>query len=104
MDGEAAVFIDAVAVGGTGVADGVDEGPAPAGVERRVVEAPPAPTLIEAARNADLLVVGARGRGGFAGLLLGSVSQQCVQGAACPVVIVRDGVEAGQSPAHLAQE
>lgn len=48
----------------------------------------PARALLERARNADLLVVGTRGRGGFRGLLLGSVSQQCVHHATCPVVIV----------------
>ncbi|WP_239015142.1 universal stress protein [Streptomyces sp. CdTB01] len=57
-------------------------------VERRVVESLPAQALIEAARGADLLVVGARGHGGFADLLLGSVSHQCAQHAPCPVVIV----------------
>ena len=46
--------------------------------------------LVDEAEGADLLVVGSRGHGGFAGLLLGSVSQQCAQHASCPVVIIRD--------------
>jgi nucleotide-binding universal stress UspA family protein len=49
-----------------------------------------ASVLLEEGKNADLLVVGSRGRGGFAGLLLGSVSQQVSHHAPCPVVIVPD--------------
>jgi nucleotide-binding universal stress UspA family protein len=58
-------------------------------VERKTVEGMAAQVLVEEADGADLLVVGSRGHGGFAGLLLGSVSQQCAQHAACPVVIIR---------------
>lgn len=57
-------------------------------IERRVVEGAPGGVLVEESRGADLLVVGSRGHGGFAGLLLGSVSQQVAHHAACPVVIV----------------
>ena len=57
-------------------------------VRGELVEGPPASGLLEAARDADLLVVGSRGHGGFASLLLGSVSQQVSHHAPCPVVIV----------------
>ena len=49
----------------------------------------PAEVLLEAAKGADLLVVGSRGRGGFSGMLLGSVSTQVAHHASCPVLIVR---------------
>lgn len=63
-------------------------------VERRTVQGTPAQALVEAAKEAELLVVGSRGRGGFSGLLLGSVSQQCVHHATCPVVVVRGNAAA----------
>ena len=55
---------------------------------RRLVRGLPASAVLEAAAGADLVVVGSRGRGGFTGLLLGSVSQQVAHHAPCPVVIV----------------
>ena len=58
-------------------------------VEPVSVEGSPANALIDAARDADLVVVGSRGLGGFKTLVLGSVSHQVAQHAPCPVVIHR---------------
>jgi nucleotide-binding universal stress UspA family protein len=67
-------------------------GPSPGvPIERRVVERAPAPALLAAAADADLLVVGTRGHGGFAGLRLGSVAAHCASHSPCPVVVVPAG-------------
>ena len=49
----------------------------------------PAAVLMEASAQSLMLVIGSRGRGGFSSLLLGSVSEQCVRHATCPVLVVR---------------
>ena len=59
-------------------------------VTSKTVEGHPAQVLIDLSVGADLLVVGSRGHGEFAGMLLGSVSGHCVTNASCPVLILRD--------------
>jgi nucleotide-binding universal stress UspA family protein len=58
-------------------------------IRSHVREGYPARVLMDMADGADLLVVGCRGHGGFAGLLLGSVSAHCVHHAPCSVLVIR---------------
>ena len=78
----------------------VREGPAdPPPVESFVAMGAPADVLLMASHDADLLVVGSRGHGGFASMLLGSVSMQCALHASCPVTVVHSP-EAHQERLH----
>jgi nucleotide-binding universal stress UspA family protein len=66
----------------------IDPESRPASVIVRAVTGLPAEALIEAAADADMLVVGSRGTGGFKRLLMGSVSTQVTHHARCPVVVI----------------
>lgn len=70
------------------VADAFPDGP-PTGFEARLVEGDPADALVAEAGEADLIVVGSRGRGNLRSALLGSVSSHVIHHAPCPVVIVK---------------
>ncbi len=83
LEAAAQATLDKV-VGAIEGAEGVD-------VVASLVEGSPAEVLVTAALDADLVVVGSRGHGGFTGLLLGSVSQHLVTHSRCPVVVVPTG-------------
>jgi len=74
----------------SGAIEPVHQGNPDVEIRSRVVEGHPAPVLVEASTGAELLVVGSRGHGEFAGMLLGSVSEHCVTNAHCPVLVLRD--------------
>jgi nucleotide-binding universal stress UspA family protein len=65
---------------------GEDDHPVP--VTTRVLEGAAAQVLLDAGKGAELMVLGSRGHGAFPGMLLGSVSQHCVQHATCPTVVI----------------
>jgi len=68
-------------------------------VRPSVVRGNPAQVLLDAARGADLLVVGSRGQHGFTAALLGSIAQYCVYHAGCPVVVIREQRNAARETA-----
>ena len=64
-------------------------GSKPSSVTVEAINGQAAKALIDASADADLLVLGARGGGGFRGLTVGSVTNQVVHHAACPVVVIK---------------
>lgn len=89
---DAAEAVVAAAVSeAAGLAPGVN-------VHGKPVAGKPAAVLVQASDQAGLVVVGSRGGGGFAGLLLGSVSARVATQAACPVVVVRGRDDTGIGP------
>lgn len=70
------------------LSDALQDVPTDVEITQEVAEGSPAYVLIDASHDADLVVVGSRGRGGFRSLLLGSTSHQVASHAHCPVVVV----------------
>jgi len=81
VEGEARELLERIAAAAPST-EGLD-------VEWSGVPGNPAEVLVDASRGATLLVVGSRGLGGFRGLIMGSVSSQCVHHSHCPVLVVR---------------
>ena len=73
------------------IVDGIDAAGLQTPLTRAVIGGDARTVLVEQAETADLVVVGSRGHGGFAGLLLGSVSNHVAQRAGCPVVVLPHG-------------
>ncbi|MEO8888456.1 MAG: universal stress protein [Jatrophihabitantaceae bacterium] len=69
----------------------------PHGLSSQVRRGHPAKVLLDAAGDAEMLVVGSRGHGGFVGLLLGSVSAQCTELASCPVLVVHANADLSET-------
>lgn len=73
-------------------------------IDRVAAKGPAARALREQAADADLLVIGSRGLGGFKGLLLGSVSTQCLHHPPCPVVVIPPASPVNDAAVELAGE
>lgn len=76
----------------------------PSNLTSSIIAGPTAGVLIARSKEASMLVVGSRGRGGFRGLLLGSVSTACAQHAHCPVLIMHQPTHSHGESAHESQK
>ena len=77
--------------------DGVDTS---ANLLEQEIDGQPAEVLVRASDTAEVLVIGSRGRGGFAGLLLGSTSQSVLPYSQCPTMVVRVARDHGRRKQH----
>lgn len=80
--------------------DAIDTDRRPAELTLHVIRGDPARTLIEESSGATMLVVGSRGLGGFATLMMGSVSAKCARHGACPVLVVRGTKDLRSTETH----
>lgn len=94
LDWNPAQDMDEVLAHAVDTAFGTDR---PDALNLEVIEGHAAHVLLEQSKAADLIVVGSRGHGGFAGLLLGSVSANVAEHARCPVLIARAAERPGES-------
>ncbi|WP_218712479.1 universal stress protein [Arthrobacter sp. BF1] len=79
-------------------------GEPPVGMVAEVRRGRPVPVLLNLAQSAQMLIVGSRGHGGFAGMLLGSVSSACAAHARCPVLVVHGAQQLGEGRPATVQE
>ncbi|MDD0857766.1 universal stress protein [Arthrobacter alpinus] len=73
----------------------------PEGFSGVCVRGTPARVLMEHSKSAQMLIVGSRGHGGFAGMLLGSVSSACAEHAGCPVLVVHGERDSARVPVSV---
>jgi nucleotide-binding universal stress UspA family protein len=90
-----AILDDAV-----GIAEDVIQDSGRAEIESQLLHSAPVPTLVDISKDADMVVVGARGLGAVRSVLLGSISSGLIHHACCPVAVIHDGTSLQPGAAH----